>query len=60
MKERFLFCRVAGKSSDVVCRNQQMTGLIEPDFADPALTLLDEAAMAARITLQGVIWQVFS
>lgn len=58
MKEGFLLGRVAGERGHVVCRHAQMPALVEADFADTALTFLDEAAMAAGITLQGVARQV--
>src|SRR6266850_6998954 len=58
MKERFFLCRIAGQCGYVVCWYQQMSAVIESDFADAAFTLFDETTVSACVTLKGIIRQV--
>lgn len=60
MEKRLLLSWIAGERSDIVCGNTQTPTLIEANFADAALAFLDEAAMAAGVTLERVIRQVLS
>src|SRR5205823_8165950 len=58
MKERLLLGRIALQSRHVISRHAQVTVLVEADFADAALSFLDQAAMAAGIALERQLRQL--
>jgi hypothetical protein len=59
MKERFLFGWIAGQRGNVVCGNAQLSSFIETNFADAAFAFLDEATMAAGVTFERAVGQLF-
>ena len=59
MKERFLLGWVAGERGDIIRRHAQMSGFVEANFADAALAFFDQAAMAAGVTLQSAVGEMF-
>jgi hypothetical protein len=59
MKKRFLFRRITRQRGDVVCGDAKFSGFVETNFANAALAFLDEATMAAGVTLERAIGQLF-
>ena len=59
MEERLFLGRIAGERGDVVRRDAQVTAFIEANFANAALPLFNQAAMAARVTLQRARVEMF-
>ena len=59
MEKRLFLLWIAGESGDVVCRHAQMPAFVEANLADPALSGLDQAAMAAGITLERARVEMF-
>jgi len=58
MKEGLLLGRVASKRCDVVCWDSEMTTFVEPDLADAALPLFDQAAVSTGKTFKGVVLEM--
>jgi len=59
VKKRFFLGRIAGECGDVVCRHAKMPAFVEPNFANTAFLRLDQAAMAAGITLERARVEMF-
>lgn len=59
MEERLFLGWIARERGDVVCRHAKMPALVEADFANPAFSGLDQAAMTAGVTLQRARVEVF-
>ena len=60
MEERFFLGWITRECGDVVCGHTQMAAFIKAYFANAAFPLLDEAAMAAGVTLEGAGFEMFS
>src|SRR6266436_6054543 len=60
MKERLLLSWVALQSGHVIHGHAQVSAFIKTNFADAALAFLDQAAMSAVKTAQGIVCQMLS
>ena len=60
MEEWLLLSRIAGECSNVICGHTQVTTFVEPDLADPAFAIVNEAAMTACKTFECTILEMFS
>ncbi len=59
VEERLLFDRVSLQTSHITPGDTQLASLVEAHLADTAPPITDQAAVGARHTAHGVIWQRF-
>ena len=59
MEERLFLGWIAGKRGNVVCGHAQMAAFVEADSTDAALPHVDQAAIAAGVTLERARVEMF-